>query len=302
MIKKNFYIFSLMGLLLMTASCDQVKKTFSKVIEEENIQNSRIPLARVNDKVLYDTELKNLFTDRMSRKDSINIRDRYINTWVRKVITLERAASQVNVEKLDLDRRLEEYKFQLIMHEYEREYITSHLDTIVTDEQVKSYYLQNSEDFILKTNIVRGSFLRYPNSAPELKKVKDWVKSKKEKDKEKLRSSAFAYADFVHLEDSVWLDLDELLFGTPFMNSQSEVTNLLKRDKLWEASDESNTYIYKIDDYKIVDQTPPLQFVSKQVKNVILGKRKLKLRSELESQLYDEATKNNEYEIFVSEE
>ncbi|KXX72108.1 hypothetical protein [Flammeovirga sp. SJP92] len=302
MIKKNFYIYSLIGLLLFASSCDQIKESFSKAIEEENIQNSRIPLARVNDKVLYDTEIKNLFTARMSRKDSINIRDRYINTWVRKVITLEKAASKVDVEKLDLDRRLEEYKFQLIMHEYEREYITSHLDTVVTEGQVKSYYHQNSDDFILKTNIVRGSFLRYPNSAPELKKVKGWIKSKKEGDKEKLRSSAFAYADFVHLEDSVWLDLDELLFGTPFMNSQSEVTKLLKRDKLWEASDESNTYIFKIDDYKIVDQTPPLQFVSQQVKKVILGKRKLKLRSELESQLYDEATKNNEYEIFVSEE
>lgn len=302
MIGKNFYIFGLISLLFISSGCDKIKKSFSKVVEEGNIQNTRIPLARVNDKILYDTELKNLFTERMSRKDSVNIRDRYVNTWVRKVITLEKAASHVDVEKLDLDRRLEEYKFQLIMHEYEREYIASLLDTLVTEGQIKSYYQQNSDDFILKTNIVRGSFLRYPNSAPELNKVKGWMKSKKEKEQEKLRSSAFAYADFVHLEDSVWLDLDELLFGTPFMNSQSEVTNLLKRDKYWEANDESNTYIFEIEDYKIVDQTPPLQFVSQQVKNVIIGKRKLKLRSELERQLYEEATKNNEYEIFVSEE
>lgn len=302
MISKRFYIFGIIGVMLFSSSCDKIKKSFTKAVEEGNIQNTRIPLARVNDKILYDTELKSLFTERMSRKDSINIRDRYVNTWVRRVITLEKAASHVDVEKLDLDRRLEEYKFQLIMHEYEREYIASHLDTAVTDAQIKKYYLQNSDDFILKTNIVRGTFLRYPNSAPEVEKVKGWLRSKKEKDKEKLRSSAFAYADFVHLEDSVWLDLDELLFGTPFMNSQSEVTNLLKRDKYWEAKDDANNFFFKIIDYKIVDQTPPLQFVSQQVKNVIIGKRKLNIRSELEAKLYEEATKNNEYEIFVSEE
>ncbi|AZQ62889.1 hypothetical protein EI427_11775 [Flammeovirga pectinis] len=300
MIRKIFYILGMLSILL-TSGCDKISKLFEKAVEEGNIQNSRIPLARVNDKVLYDTELKNLFTDRMTHKDSVNIRDRYINNWVRRVITLEKAAAQVDVEKLDLQRRLDDYKFQLIMHEYEREYIASNLDTLVTDAQIKNYYTKNSEDFILKSNIVKGIFLRYPKNAPDLNKITKWLKSSKEKDKEKLRSSAFAYADFVHLEDSVWLDLDELLFGTPFMKSQSDITKLLKRDRLWEASDESNTFIYQIKDYKIVDQTPPLQFVSNQVKNVILGKRKLELRSELDTKLYDDATKNNEYEIYVSD-
>ncbi|MBB6459833.1 hypothetical protein [Flammeovirga kamogawensis] len=300
MIRKIFYTLGTLSILL-TSGCDKISKLFEKAVEEGNIQNSRIPLARVNDKVLYDTELKSLFTDRMTHKDSVNIRDRYINNWIRRVITLEKATAQVDVEKLDIQRRLDDYKFQLIMHEYEREYIASNLDTLVTDAQIKDYYTHNSDDFILKSNIVKGIFLRYPNNAPDLKKITKWLNSSKEKDKEKLRSSAFAYADFVHLEDSVWLDLDELLFGTPFMKSQSDITKLLKRDRLWEASDESNTFIYQIVDYKIVDQTPPLQFVSNQVKNVILGKRKLELRSELDTKLYEDATNNNEYEIYVSD-
>ncbi|NLR90934.1 hypothetical protein [Flammeovirga agarivorans] len=302
MIRRNFYKLSFLFISLSVFSCDKIKGVLDKAVEEENIKSSRVALAKVNDKVLYDTELKSLYNERMSLKDSLNIQERYVNAWVRKTITLEKAQSQVDVEKLDIQRRLDEYKYQLIMHEYVREYISSNLDTVITDEQIKAHYQQNSDDFILKTNIVRGNFLRYPNNAPDLKKVRKLMQSTKPEDQEKLRSSAYAYADFVHLEDSVWLDLDELLFGTPFMKSQSEVTKLLKRDKFWEVSDESNTYLYRIDDYKIVDQVPPLQFVQKQVRNVILGRRKLELRTQLEDELYNEATRNNNYEIYISEE
>ncbi|WP_281614545.1 hypothetical protein [Flammeovirga sp. SubArs3] len=302
MIRRNFYKLSFLFISLSVFSCDKIKGVLDKAVEEENIKSSRVALAKVNDKVLYDTELKSLYNERMSLKDSLNIQERYVNAWVRKTITLEKAQSQVDVEKLDIQRRLDEYKYQLIMHEYVREYISSNLDTVITDEQIKAHYQKNSDDFILKTNIVRGNFLRYPNNAPDLKKVRKLMQSTKPEDQEKLRSSAYAYADFVHLEDSVWLDLDELLFGTPFMKSQSEVTKLLKRDKFWEVSDESNTYLYRIDDYKIVDQVPPLQFVQKQVRNVILGRRKLELRTQLEDELYNEATRNNNYEIYISEE
>ncbi|OHX68246.1 hypothetical protein [Flammeovirga pacifica] len=298
--KTNGRFLTLLLLALSLFSCDKIKGAFEKAVEEENIKSNRVALAKVNDKVLYDTELGNLLTERMSASDSLNIKERYINTWVRKTIMLERAQTKVDVEKLDINRRLEEYKYQLIMHEYERQYIAQHLDTLVTQEQVKKHYESNSDDFILKTNIVRGVFLRYPNNAPDLKKVRKWILSKDDNDK--LRSSAFAYADFVHLEDTVWLDLDELLFGTPFMKSQAEVAKLLKRDKFWDVSDENNTYFYKIEDYKIVDQVPPLQFVEQQVKNVILGRRKLKLRTELETELFNEATKNQEYEIFFNED
>ncbi|ANQ47640.1 hypothetical protein MY04_0258 [Flammeovirga sp. MY04] len=300
-LKNGRYLTSIL-LALSLCSCDKIKGAFEKAVEEENIKSTRVALAKVNDKVLYDTELGNLFTERMSSSDSLNIKERYVNTWVRKTIMLERAQTKVDVEKLDLNRRLEEYKYQLIMHEYERQFIAQNLDTLVTQDQIKKHYNSNSDDFILKTNIVRGIFLRYPNNAPDLKKVKKLMNSKKDSDKDKLKSSALAYADFVHLEDSVWLDLDELLFGTPFMKSQAEVTKLLKRDNFWEVSDENNTYFYKIEDYKIVDQVPPLQFVEPQVKNVILGRRKLQLRAELENELFDEATKNQEYEIYFKEE
>ncbi|MEH0155009.1 peptidyl-prolyl cis-trans isomerase [Limibacter armeniacum] len=275
--------------------CDQVQHIFSSGTEEGG---KGATLARVHDKYLYESDVNEILPARISQEDSANIVGRYINSWINRELILSEAEKNLVMDEAEMERRMQDYKFQLLMYAYERKYVDEHLDTTVTDTEIQAYYDENEKEFLLKSNIVRGLFLKFPKEAPKLDKVQKWMRSSKEEDKEELRSLSYSYADFAHLNDEVWLDLDELLFGTPFMKSTSDKIQALKRNNFWSAEDGSYQYYFLIEEYKIIDQVSPLQFVQEQVREIIINRRKLQLASELEKKLYDQATINKDYEVY----
>ena len=65
-----------------------------------------------------------------------------------------------------------------------------------------------------------------------------------------------------------------------------------------EESDSSYLYLFKIDKYKISDETSPLEFVKDDIKNIILNKRRVDLAKNLENGIYERAKENEDFEIF----
>ncbi len=63
-------------------------------------------------------------------------------------------------------------------------------------------------------------------------------------------------------------------------------------------ADEDYTYYLKILDYKISEETSPLEFVKDQIKHIIVNKRKLALSGKLEDQIYSKALNEKDFEIF----
>jgi len=54
----------------------------------------------------------------------------------------------------------------------------------------------------------------------------------------------------------------------------------------------------KIDEYKISDNISPLEFVSGEIRNIILNKRKVELAKKLEDDVYENAAKRQDFEVF----
>ena len=57
-------------------------------------------------------------------------------------------------------------------------------------------------------------------------------------------------------------------------------------------------YFLKIDAYKISDNVSPLEFVKQDIKNIILNKRKVELARKLENDVYENAAKRKDFEVF----
>jgi peptidyl-prolyl cis-trans isomerase SurA len=57
-------------------------------------------------------------------------------------------------------------------------------------------------------------------------------------------------------------------------------------------------YFLKIDAYKISDNVSPLEFVKHDIKNIILNKRKVELAKKLEDDVYENAAKRKDFEVF----
>ena len=64
------------------------------------------------------------------------------------------------------------------------------------------------------------------------------------------------------------------------------------------TADSVNIYLIKITDFKTNESVSPLDFVKDNIKNLIINKRKLALIEQMQKSAFDQALKNNDFEIY----
>jgi hypothetical protein len=125
-------------------------------------EEEHIPIASAFDNVLYSDELVEVMPDNLHAKDSLLFARNYINQWQHKKVVLHFAESNLQEEQLDFSRQIEDYRNSLIIYEYRKRLLNQNLDTLVTDEEIQTYYDEHKQEFTLKKNIVQVVFLKVP--------------------------------------------------------------------------------------------------------------------------------------------
>jgi hypothetical protein len=291
--RNSIYVLSLIW-LLSSASCDLIKmKENANEAEKKVIE----PIARVHSVYLYPDDISGIIPKGSAAADSTYIAERYIKSWVRKQLLMHEAASNINFDEAELERKILDYKYALMAYEFEKLYVNRELDTEVSEEEIKQYYNENIENFQLKQNIVRAHFVKLPKNTPKLARFKKiWV-STKEKEIEELRSYIYRFALSSSMDENSWFNFDDVVRNSPYLSVPNKV-QFLKTNKLSETEDEEFIYFLRIFEYKIVDELPPMEFVREQIQSIILNKRKVALSQKLEQKVYDKALKNKDFEIF----
>ncbi|GAA5032510.1 hypothetical protein GCM10011506_23700 [Marivirga lumbricoides] len=284
----------LLCLLIILGSCDYINlKQYSSDEKEEE----KTPIARVKNSILYLEDLKGIVSKETSSADSANIMNRYVNSWVKKQLLINEASEKINFDVASIDRKVLDYKYALMVHEYKKYYVDQKLDTSISESEIQKYYEENKSNFELKQNIIRGHFIKIAKNAPKIKRLKSLVTSTKESDMNELKSYCFRYAETYFLEDSVWINFDEVIRNTPFVSVTNKV-QFLKTNNYVEEEDDKYLYILKIKEYKISDQISPLEFVRNDINQIILNKRKVAIANQLEEDVFEKAQQANKYEIY----
>ena len=279
----------------MLSGCDlfKIKDSQSVLVSETP------PVARVYDNYLYPEDLEGLTSEAINSSDSADIVDRYVQSWIKKQLLIDEAAGRINFDEAELTRKILDYRYALMVHEFKQYHINQQLDTDVSEDEIQSYYQENQANFELKQNIIRGIFIKLPKEAPKINKVGKLIRSQKPKEREELASYCFQFATYYTLEDTVWLNFEELIQSTPLANIPNQ-EQYLKNNRYVETSDQNFEYFLYIDEYKIADQISPLEFVQDNIAEIIVNKRKIALANKLETDIYSEAQNNNDFEIYSS--
>ncbi len=270
----------------------QFKKKAGSSVAETNR-----PIARVKDIYLYPQNLKGIVQSGMSREDSISMIQRYVKSWIRKQLLIAKAQQNIDFDEMEIERKVLDYRYALMMHEFEKIYVNNKLDTHISNEEIRRYYEKNQDNFELDQNILRGIFVKLPKGAPKVTRFRYLLRSNRAEDFEELKSYCYSFASKAHLEDSTWVYFTDLYTYMPPQHITDE-QNFLKTHKFYESSDDNYMYFLKIEGYKLRTDTSPLEFVEDEIRKIILHKRKVKLAKELESNIYDEAVKNQDFEIY----
>ncbi|MBA4145524.1 MAG: hypothetical protein C0523_07170, partial [Cytophaga sp.] len=261
----------------------------------------RKPLARVNGTYLYQDELTGLTNSKStSKEDSVSRVMAYINSWIRKQVLINEAMKNIDINEAEVERKVLEYRYSLIGYEYQNYYIKKNLNDSVSNEDIDNYYKEHRDNFILKKNIVRGTFIKVPKEAPKTNRIKELMLSNKEKDMEELRSYCLSFSSAYHLYDSSWIEFDKLTANSPMAEIPNKI-QFLKTYPYYETGDTQSLYFLKIDEYKISDNVSPVEFVKEDIKNIILNKRKVELAQKLEQEVYENAVTRKDFEIYTNQ-
>jgi hypothetical protein len=280
------------ALAVANSSCDLIRMK-----KEGPLVEVRKPVARVNDTYLYQDELVGLVSGKTSKEDSIARMTAYVNSWIRKQLLINEAMKNININEAEVERKVLDYRYSLIGYEFQTFFIKQHLDNNVSEAEINKYYKEHNDNFILKQNIVRGTFIKVPKEAPRTRRVKDLIFSKNDKDHNELRSYCLSFSSAYHLSDSTWIEFDKLAVNSPMAEIPNKI-QFLKTNPYYQTEDTKSLYFLKIDEYKISDNISPLEFVREDIKNIILNKRKVELAQKLEQDVYENAIKKKDFEVF----
>ena len=81
------------------------------------------PVARVGDNYLYAQDLVKDMPMGLSPSDSGRLVDKYIDDWIKKQLLFIKANEELSISEINIDRKVEDYRYALIMHEFEKIYI-----------------------------------------------------------------------------------------------------------------------------------------------------------------------------------
>ena len=271
-------------LLLIVTSCSYLDK------------NDDRPVARVDDDYLYESDLTGLVTQGTSLTDSLNLTHNYIDSWIQRTILIQQAEKNLTEDQLDFSSQLEDYRSSLIVYAYENILVTQRLDTIVTDDEVESYYEDNQNNFLLKDNIVKINYVKIPLSSNHTREIKQLFFSDDPDDKDQLAGLCDQQEVEYFLDDNTWMIFDNILNEIPIRTYNQE--EFLKYRRSIEIQDSLFVYVTKFIDFKIKEGVSPLQFEQDRIKSIILNKRKIDMLNTMHKDVYDEAFKKNAIDIY----
>ncbi len=258
--------------------------------------NNEDPVARVFNTYLYPSDLDDAIPEGTTAKDSVILAKRYIDTWVRDQLMLSRAEQALTEEQKDFEKQIAEYHRSLLIYSFRQKLLQQKLDTVVTVEEIQSYYDENSSNFILGQDIIRGTFIKVPLSAPRIDELRNWSYRNQENDLDNIEKYCLSYAEKYSDFNDTWIFFSSITPQLPM--TISAPSRYLSYNKNIETTDQKFRYFLHVSDHLPEGEMTPLEMVSDHITNIILNKRKIEFVRDLEQRVYNDGVTRNQFEIY----
>ena len=286
-IEKLYCRLILSGLFIFTIalSCTQLET-----------RNREKPLAQVVENNLYPSDIRDIFPSNVSREDSILILQNYVDKWIKKQLILQKAELNLTEEQKNVRQQIEEYRSSLLIYKYEQNLILQKLDTLISDEEIGTYYAENPSNFNLDRHIVKALFIKLPMDAPEIWRVRQMSRSEKEEDFKELESYCYQHGAKYDYFDDNWIPFTTITRALP--NEIRNPDSFLRWNRYIEQQDSAFRYMVNLREYNLAGTVAPLPYVEQKIRSIILNKRKVQFIRDLENNIYKDALNKGSFTIY----
>ena len=255
--------------------------------------NSNNLVARAGENFLYENDLP----EYTSKDDSIIKISSFIEAWAKEKVLYD--LSMINLsqsKRAEIDQLVENYKVDLYINSYKDLIVNSKIDSIVTTEQIDSFYTLNINNFKLNENLVKYRYVKVPNDNININRIRRYIVRVNEQDRYFLDSLNFQFAD-LKLNDSIWFTERDVISSIDFINQNNKSKYFIK-NRLFTIEESNYTNFFIVDDILKSGNIPPISYLYERIKSTVVNQRKLNLLKNLNKEILNDALKSRKYEVY----
>jgi len=258
-----------------------------------NNDNSNDLIARAGENFLYQNELPSF----SSRQDSLLRYKNFVELWAKEKLLYDLSLTNLSQSKKnELDLLIEKFKIDLYINSYKDLIVNSRIDSIVTNEEIESYYNANIDNFTLNETLLKYRYLKVPSDNININRIRRYIQRLSNDDRDFLDSLNFQFAE-LKLNDSVWFAERDVISSIEFIN-QTNKSNFMRVNRLYEIKDDQNINYFIVKDLLKSGNIPPLSYLYDRIKLNIINQRKIDLIKNINKEILNDALKSSKYEIY----
>ncbi len=243
-------------------------------------------IAKVYDEELYDSDIEWILKQ-TPKADSAEVAENTIQDWINDQILVHEAAKDEAINQDEINRKVENFKNDLMIMQLEQKLVNEQLDTVVSQQEIQTYYNEHQADFQLNDYLVKVLYLKIPVDAPDIDKIAKQYKLYNPTDIEEIEIYAKIYASNFYYDEEKWIYFDDLLKEVPLQDINKD-RFIMKRSKT--RFEEGGFYYFlNVIDYKLKNSTSPMSFESQNIKERIINMRVKDLREKIKQDIISKA-------------
>lgn len=263
--------------------------------DKATVKDSKL-IAQVYEHKLYEEDLRLIFPTNIPVVDSAEVTQNLINSWVKKKLLMQKAEVNMPSKNDELEILVSRYREDLYINSFKKALLAKELDTIVSNDDILTYYEENKASFKINEELVKFKYIALD---PKDKKRKEYRKLFLSKSKNDLfvldEQSQNMKSSF--LSDSLWIRYKDVQRKLPVLKKYDNKT-VLRPNKFIAKTFDGDLYYVYIKEVVERNEIAPLRYVSKTIRQMVVQQRKIQLIHKVEEVLVDDARKNKQLEIY----
>lgn len=260
-------------------------------------KNNSEAIARVNDNFLYRSDLENLVPPGSSKKDSVAIVKDFITRWAMQQLLMNKAEKNISKSKQqELDELISQYKNDLYTKSYLEELVMTKIDTVISNEEIEKYYNEHKNNFKTTEPLVKLRYINLIKGNVKFATINSKFLNFSKKDKLDLQKLAIQFKNYA-FNDSIWVDINQVYEKLPFINEENK-DKFVSAGIAYQYTDSNLVWMVKVKDVVEKNNVAPLQYIQPTIKQIILNNRKTDLINKIQTEITNDAIKDNDFEIF----
>lgn len=265
----------------------------------ETDHRGKTPLVEVDGAFLYKEDLKASMPIGLSKADSASFTENYIRKWVEDVLLYEKAESNVS-DAGRIETLVQNYRKSLIMHDYQQHLVEQMLTSELSDEELKQFYENNKPLFRVDETLIKGLYIKVPQTASGISRIRRWYQSKDEESVDRLEKYSLSNAvDYIYFYDR-WMPASVLLAKLPRKFKDAE--RYLEQNRHIELKDSAYYYFLHVDDILKRGQEKIFDAARDEVKKALGNLKQTEFMRQVRTDLYQTAERQERIKYYYKDQ